>query len=135
IRLLEASFDLNKWLDPERKSRLAQELGLPPRKVAVWYQNKRARWKNRSLEEDHEALRQRLESVLAENQRLEKEVERLREELDKTHRDMLVSFTVPPYNSCDEAAGSSSFLHLGSEHHLEKEIYGCNFFAAPSVSL
>ncbi|GMP72334.1 hypothetical protein CsSME_00030416 [Camellia sinensis var. sinensis] len=150
VRLLETSFNFNNRLDPDRKSQLAEELGLPPRQVAIWYQNKRARWKNQSLEADYKSLHEKLENVLEDNERLQREVERLRQELDKA-QDMLLSFNnmnnttnnSSLSNSCDEV-GSSSFIHDhhhqsiikvdDHDHHLDKELYAClidgnNFFA------
>ncbi|KAF6147543.1 hypothetical protein GIB67_037432 [Kingdonia uniflora] len=81
LRLLENNFDHDKKLEPERKLQLAQELGLAPRQVAIWYQNKRARWKNQNLELDYQTLQLRLESTLMDKRRLEREVGRLRQEL------------------------------------------------------
>ncbi|KAK9268048.1 hypothetical protein L1049_010487 [Liquidambar formosana] len=128
-RLLETSFNFNTKLEPDRKFQLAQELGLPPRQVAIWYQNKRARWKNQSLEMDYKALQLRLENALGDNKRLEKEVHRLKQELDKAHK-MLLSSSNTAYSSfsslsasCDED-GSSSFLD-NSKSCLEKEFYAC----------
>lgn len=133
-RLLESSFNVTKHLDPKRKSQLAQQLGLPSRQVAVWYQNKRARWKNQSIESDYNAQKTKLESVLAENKRLDIEVERLRKELDKA-QDLLVSLNVNNNhhvynssisalsNSCDEV-GSSSLIH-DSGNCLDGEFYEC----------
>ncbi|KAL0305696.1 UNVERIFIED_CONTAM: Homeobox-leucine zipper protein ATHB-52 [Sesamum radiatum] len=116
VRLLETNFNFSNKLDPESKSRLALELGVPPRQVAIWYQNKRAREKNHSLEADHKALQQQLENVVAENARLEGEVERLKAELNKIH-DVLKAFNSS--SSCEEVGSSS----LSSEQNLEKEFY------------
>lgn len=110
VRLLEASFNLDRKLDMDRKFHLAQELGVPARQVAIWYQNKRARWKSQSLEMGYKTIQQRLESVLTENERLEKEVQRLSQELTNV-RQMLVASTSSSNNSygCDEE-GNSGYL-------------------------
>ncbi|KAL6554208.1 hypothetical protein OROMI_019881 [Orobanche minor] len=91
IRLLEVSFAATKKLEPEIKFQLARELGVPPRQIAIWYQNKRARWRNQSLESGYVSIQVRLEAALAENDRLGKEVDSLRGEL-KRAQDMLFGF-------------------------------------------
>ncbi|XP_027355309.1 homeobox-leucine zipper protein ATHB-52 [Abrus precatorius] len=90
VAILENCFASNKKLEPEQKFQLANQLGVPPRKVAIWYQNKRARWKNQTLEVDHGVLQAKLENVMAEKEKLEKDVERLKEELKKA-QEMLLS--------------------------------------------
>ncbi|KAK3028390.1 hypothetical protein RJ639_039600 [Escallonia herrerae] len=112
VRLLEASFGYNKKLEPERKLQLAREVGIPPRQVAIWYQNKRARWKNQSLELDYNTLQVRLESALAEKRQFQKEVERLRVEVLalKQAQGQAQGHFSSSLSSCGDEAGSSS-LH------------------------
>ncbi|CAL9773330.1 unnamed protein product [Musa acuminata subsp. burmannicoides] len=57
VKALEKNFEVENKLDPERKVRLARDLGLQPRQVAVWFQNRRARWKTKQLERDYGALK------------------------------------------------------------------------------
>lgn len=86
---LERSFEEEKRkLEPERKSELAARLGMAPRQVAVWFQNRRARWKAKQLEHDFHALRAAhdellvgRDALLADNQRLRSQVTSLTEKL------------------------------------------------------
>ncbi|XP_048130131.1 homeobox-leucine zipper protein ATHB-52-like isoform X2 [Rhodamnia argentea] len=88
VRLLERTFASHKKLDPDRKLQLAAELGIPPRQVAIWYQNRRARWRTQTLELDKGALQLKLDDALAEKRKLERDVASLRQELDRA-REML----------------------------------------------
>jgi len=74
VNLLEQNFGNEHKLESERKDRLALELGLDPRQVAVWFQNRRARWKNKKLEEEYSNLKKSHEATLLEKCRLETEV-------------------------------------------------------------
>ncbi|WOH05911.1 hypothetical protein DCAR_0625334 [Daucus carota subsp. sativus] len=120
VRLLEASFNGNNRLEPDRKLQLAHELDIPPRQIAIWYQNKRARWKNQSLELDYTALHMRLEAELTQKKQLEKEAQRLRIELQRLKTEISIKQQVqmfqpqPPLASvssissnCDELRSSS----------------------------
>ncbi|MCE3049353.1 hypothetical protein HAX54_044682 [Datura stramonium] len=74
VNLLERSFEDQQKLETERKAKLASELGLDPQQVAVWFQNRRARWKNKKLEEEYSKLKSENEAVIIEKYRLETEV-------------------------------------------------------------
>ncbi|KAH0893949.1 hypothetical protein HID58_056378 [Brassica napus] len=63
VKALEKNFELENKLEPERKTKLAQELGLEPRQVAVWFQNRRARWKTKQLEKDYGLLKSQYDSL------------------------------------------------------------------------
>ena len=84
VRTLEKNFELGNKLEPERKLQLARALGLQPRQVAIWFQNRRARWKTKQLEKDYDALKRQLDAVkadndvlLSHNKKLQAEVPRL----------------------------------------------------------
>ncbi|KAG2310248.1 hypothetical protein Bca52824_021805 [Brassica carinata] len=74
---LEQSFQEDIKLDSNRKLKLSKELRLQPRQIAVWFQNRRARWKVKDLEESYDSLRQEYDVVSRENQMLYDEVYRI----------------------------------------------------------
>ncbi|KAK4781090.1 hypothetical protein SAY87_017196 [Trapa incisa] len=74
VRLLEQNFGNEHKLESERKDRLASELGLEPRQVAVWFQNQRARWKNKRLEEEYGRLKSIHETTILDKCHLQTEV-------------------------------------------------------------
>ncbi|KAA8531830.1 hypothetical protein F0562_006453 [Nyssa sinensis] len=74
VNLLELNFGSEHKLESERKDKLASELGLDPRQVAVWFQNRRARWKNKMMEEEYSKLKTEHDSTVLEKCRLETEV-------------------------------------------------------------
>ncbi|CAM8902166.1 unnamed protein product [Rhodiola kirilowii] len=63
VKALERNFEVENKLEPERKVKLAQELGLQPRQVAVWFQNRRSRWKNKQLERNYGVLKSNYENL------------------------------------------------------------------------
>ncbi|KAI4388280.1 hypothetical protein MLD38_000622 [Melastoma candidum] len=118
VRLLERSFIVNKKLDPERKLQLADELDVPPRQVAIWYQNRRARWKTQTLELDRGTLKLKLDSAMEEKERLQKDVELLKGELRRA-QDLISSFNGvgngnPPTSSTAFSLLSNNFNCLAS---------------------
>ena len=85
VRALERSFEVDNKLDPERKARIAHDLSLHPRQVAVWFQNRRARWKTKQIERDfaalcarHDALRAECDALRRDKDALAAEVRRIR---------------------------------------------------------
>uniref|UniRef100_A0A7N0VAH3 Homeobox domain-containing protein n=1 Tax=Kalanchoe fedtschenkoi TaxID=63787 RepID=A0A7N0VAH3_KALFE len=76
--ILEDKFKEHNTLNPKQKMALAKQLGLTPRQVEVWFQNRRARTKLKQTEVDCEFLKRCCENLTEENRRLQKEVQELR---------------------------------------------------------
>lgn len=70
VKALEKSFEIGNKLEPERKIQLAKALGMQPRQIAIWFQNRRARWKTRQLERDYDSLKKQFESLKSDNDSL-----------------------------------------------------------------
>ncbi|KAG2319158.1 hypothetical protein Bca4012_054588 [Brassica carinata] len=88
MNTLEMSFGDEHKLETERKDKLAEDLGLDPRQVAVWFQNRRARWKNKRLEEEYNQLKNSHDNVVVDKCRLESEVRELKEQLYDAEREI-----------------------------------------------
>ncbi|XP_047317320.1 homeobox-leucine zipper protein ATHB-13-like [Impatiens glandulifera] len=81
VKTLEKNFELGNKLEPERKMQLARALGLQPRQIAIWFQNRRARWKTKQLEKDYEILKKQFDTLKADNDVLQTHNHKLHAEL------------------------------------------------------
>ncbi|XP_071710816.1 uncharacterized protein [Rutidosis leptorrhynchoides] len=81
IQFLEKSFETENKLEPERKIQLAKDLGLQPRQIAIWFQNRRARWKTKQLEKDYDILQESYNQLKANYNNLLEEKEKLKSEV------------------------------------------------------
>ncbi|KAK9678677.1 hypothetical protein RND81_11G226900 [Saponaria officinalis] len=136
VNMLEISFGCEHKLESERKDRLASELGLDPRQVAVWFQNRRARWKNKKLEEEFSKLRKEHESLVVNKCRLETEVISLKDqlkdartEIQKLHERPTASETSPDHNVSSHHSPSSSMTmeYQTNKNVMDHQIAGDQF--------
>ncbi|GJN35279.1 hypothetical protein PR202_gb24032 [Eleusine coracana subsp. coracana] len=79
VRALERSFEDDNKLDPDR---IARDLGLQPRQVAVWFQKRRERWKTEQLQRDMDRLKAAYDALAADHDALRCENDVLRRKTD-----------------------------------------------------
>ncbi|KAL5537924.1 hypothetical protein UlMin_045873 [Ulmus minor] len=88
IKSLEVMFKSDSRPEASAKQQLAGELGLEPRQVAIWFQNRRARSRTKQLEQEYSILKasynnlaSSIESLKRENQVLGKQLQELKSRL------------------------------------------------------
>ncbi|KAL6660048.1 hypothetical protein ACP70R_002170 [Stipagrostis hirtigluma subsp. patula] len=117
VRTLEKNFELGNKLEPERKIQLARALGLQPRQVAIWFQNRRARWKTKQLEKDYDALKRQLDAVKADNDALLSHNKKLQAEIlalkgREAGSSELINLNKETEASCSNRSENSSEINL-----------------------
>ncbi|KAM6569763.1 hypothetical protein CsatB_017748 [Cannabis sativa] len=122
VQFLEKSFEVENKLEPERKVQLAKDLGLQPRQVAIWFQNRRARWKTKQMEKDYDVLQASYNSLKADYESLRKETDKLKTEVQLLS-DELLKREKEKESSNSEVCDDSNKL-CDQEELVEKPIIG-----------
>ncbi|CAL5413764.1 unnamed protein product [Camellia sinensis] len=81
MKTLEKNFELGNKLEFKRKMQLARALGLQPRQIAIWFQNRRAWWKTKQLEKDYDVLKRQFDAIKADNDALQSQNQKLQAEI------------------------------------------------------
>ena len=81
IKSLECIFESESKLEPRKKMQLAQDLELQPRQVAIWFQNRRARWKSKRMEQEYRKLKDEYDNLESRFESLKKEKDSLQLEV------------------------------------------------------
>ncbi|KAI3713469.1 hypothetical protein L1987_72046 [Smallanthus sonchifolius] len=82
ISFLEYMFETQSRPELRMKHQLAHKLGLHPRQVAIWFQNKRARSKSRQIEQEYNTLKHNYETLASKSESLKKENQALLNQLE-----------------------------------------------------
>ncbi|GJY35473.1 homeobox-leucine zipper protein ATHB-7-like protein [Tanacetum coccineum] len=82
ISFLEYMYETQSRPELRMKHQLANKLGLHPRQVAIWFQNKRARSKSRQIEQEYNTLKHNYETLALKSESLKKENQALVSQLE-----------------------------------------------------
>ncbi|CAH8269444.1 unnamed protein product [Arabidopsis lyrata] len=132
IKSLELIFESETRLEPRKKVQVARELGLQPRQVAIWFQNKRARWKTKQLEKEYNILRSNYNNLASQFEIMKKEKQSLVTELQRQNEEMQKPKEEKHHECCGDqgvALSSSTESHNGKsepEVRLNQGIVLCD---------
>ncbi|GAB4861551.1 hypothetical protein Ancab_036743 [Ancistrocladus abbreviatus] len=119
IRSLESIFQNESKLEPRKKVQLAKELGLQPRQVAIWFQNKRARWKSKQIERDYGILRANYNALASRYENLKKEKQSLVIQLQKLSN--MVEKVQSEGQCCKLASAAGNSVDQSMENEEDKK--------------
>lgn len=113
IRSLESMFNSETRPESQTKQQIADQLGLMPRQVGIWFQNRRARCKSKQIEHDYRLLKASYDNLASRFEALKREHHYLISELSR-----LRGLESRPKESTE--IGSSGKSCIGEESNLDK---------------
>ncbi|KAJ6405131.1 hypothetical protein OIU84_013165 [Salix udensis] len=126
VKALEKNFEVENKLEPERKLKLAGELGLQPRQVAIWFQNRRARWKTKQLERDYGTLKASYEALKLDYSNLEQKNEVLAQKVKELKAKLMSEEKADSSHSVKEEYRVSESDNNASVHSKIHDFSGNN---------
>ncbi|XP_055830650.1 homeobox-leucine zipper protein ATHB-12-like [Solanum dulcamara] len=131
VKVLESMFKQKTKLEPSKKLELARDLGLQPRQVAIWFQNRRARWKTKQLEHEYRRLKaefnnlaMKFESLKKEKESLLKQLQELNDQMENHHagcsRSQEDSIESEIYTSSENVDLKDNLLNASLDHERSK---------------
>ncbi|KMZ69525.1 Homeobox leucine zipper protein [Zostera marina] len=140
VKFLEMKFWEERKLESGRKVQLAKELGIDPKQVAVWFQNRRARSKSKKLEEDYMNLKSLHDSIVIQKCHHQTEIVKLTKQLSEAQeeiRKLKVAMSGGEMSSNSQSTSFSSFhtmymdtapraFHAGGRRIINNNIIGGN---------
>ncbi|CAM8909517.1 unnamed protein product [Rhodiola kirilowii] len=124
IKSLEIMFGSESKPEPRTKQQLASDLGLHPRQVAIWFQNRRARLKSKQIEREYsilkasyDSLASKFEGLKKENQALVVQVQSLRGQLGKEEGSIAGKASPIKHSWRGVETETADYLHESKEKH------------------
>ncbi|WCJ26639.1 Homeobox-leucine zipper protein family [Euphorbia peplus] len=88
IKYMEYMFETQSRPESQIKEQLANELGLQPRQVSIWFQNRRARLKSKQIEREYNELKENYDALASSFESLQRENQILLTKLQKMKQAM-----------------------------------------------
>mmetsp|Transcript_39550 Transcript_39550/g.64137 ORF Transcript_39550/g.64137 Transcript_39550/m.64137 type:complete len:346 (+) Transcript_39550:409-1446(+) len=119
VQTLKDSFEKDSRLNRKRKQELSSRLGLHPRQIEVWYQNKRAKIRVKGTHQQYETLRQTYESQKAAVRQLQQSNLELQDQLLKIQN---AQAALNRTQSANERAHNDQSHHQQTQHMTDMNV-------------